>query len=98
MDLVGNCHSDSQKKVQLILSLSKKKKGDEVRDKDNDGVVRTSAPQDRVTATLSTNSQDRFQAIKLKVIFIFLNFMTTWEFWHPYTILLALNTYFNGQK
>jgi hypothetical protein len=31
-DLVGKLHSDSLKKVQLILSQDKKKKGDEVAD------------------------------------------------------------------
>jgi hypothetical protein len=38
--------------VQLTLSQGKKKKGDEVKDEDDDGVMRTSVSQDSVTATL----------------------------------------------
>jgi hypothetical protein len=34
------------------LSQGKKKKGDEVKYEDDDDVVRTSVPQDKVTATL----------------------------------------------
>ncbi len=53
-DLVGNWHSDSQKKVKLTLSQFKKKKGDEIEDDDGDDVVRTRMSQDGVTATLWT--------------------------------------------
>ncbi len=49
-----NWHSDSQKKNQLTLSWGKKKNGDEVKDKYDNDVVRTSESQDRVTVTLCT--------------------------------------------
>ncbi len=51
LTLLGNRHSDGHKKVQLTLS---KKKGDDVEYEKDDDVVRTSASQDRVTATLCT--------------------------------------------
>jgi hypothetical protein len=44
-----NWLGDSLKEVQLTLSRGKKKKGDKV-----DDAVRTSVPQDRVTAALFT--------------------------------------------
>ncbi len=44
----------SLKKVQLNLFQGEKKKGDEVADDKDDDVVRTTATQDRVTATLGT--------------------------------------------
>ncbi len=46
-----NWHIDSQEKVQLTLSQGKKK-GDEVKDEDDDDAERTSVSQDRVTAKL----------------------------------------------
>ncbi len=47
-------HSDGPRKVQLTFSRGKKKKGDKVKDEDDDDVVRTSVSQDRVTVTLCT--------------------------------------------
>ncbi len=50
----GSCSENWQRHglVQLTLSRGKKKKGDEVENKDNDDVVRTSVAQDSVPATL----------------------------------------------
>jgi hypothetical protein len=39
---VENWHSDGQEKFQFTLFQGKKKKGDEVKDEDDDDVVRTS--------------------------------------------------------
>ncbi len=47
-----NWQSDNLKKVQLTLSKGKKKKRDDVDDKDDNDAVITNVSQDRVTVTL----------------------------------------------
>ncbi len=55
LNLTKNRHSDSLKQGQLPLSHGMVKKGDDVAvDDDDDAVVRTSASQNRMTATLCT--------------------------------------------
>ncbi len=54
-DLLKNLHRDSLKKSQVTLSQGMLKKGDVIVDADaDDDEVRTSALQNRVTATLCT--------------------------------------------
>jgi hypothetical protein len=53
-DLLKNRHSDGLKKSQLTLSQEMLKKGDVDDDADDDDEVRTSASQNHVTATPST--------------------------------------------
>jgi hypothetical protein len=53
-DQLKNRHSDGLKKSQLILSQEMLRKGDVDDDADDDDEVRTSASQNHVTATPST--------------------------------------------
>ncbi len=58
----GNWPSDSLKKFLLPLSQGKKMKGDEAADDEDYDAMRTSMPQDRMTATLC--SEELFLSIQ----------------------------------